>query len=194
MLQKEVACHQNQDVVVKPRSSDTVNRAQMSRDAGAHPSNRFFFLESTMTKPFERCSVNAVSAGHRPLALFCDDRAVGRSAVGPPEDLTPVQYFLISIASGFAYSCRAELSRRKLSKVSFEVVVTSRTEIGSGENPLQHISIVAIYGSGVTETLARHITARAKPSCTVTKMLLDSPAVRFKSRTLRQRDTPCCTD
>lgn len=140
-----------------------------------------------MTKPLKRWTVNAVSAGHAPLTLFCDDRPLGRSAMGVAEILTPIQYLLISIASCFALSCRAELKRRKLSNISFEVVVMGDKEPGSAENLLSPISIVAIFGSGVTEPLAKEITARAKPLCTVTNTLLDSPTIQFRSRAIRQR-------
>jgi uncharacterized OsmC-like protein len=139
-----------------------------------------------MTKPLKRWSVNAVSEGPTSLTLFCDDRPLGH-ALAAPENLSPIQYLLISIASCFALSCRAELGRRKLSsRIPFEVVVTGDKESGSGDNLLSRISIVAIFGSGITEPLAREITARAKPLCTVTNTLLDSPKIRFKSRALTQ--------
>lgn len=103
-----------------------------------------------------------------------------------PENLSPIQYLLISIASCFALSCRAELSRRKLKNISFEVVVMGDKEIGSTENLLSPISIVTIFGSGITEPLAREITERAQPLCTVTNTLLESPTIEFKSRALHQ--------
>jgi uncharacterized OsmC-like protein len=142
-----------------------------------------------MTKSLKRWSVNAVSEGQAPLTLFCDDRPLGRSAIAALETLSPVQYLLISIASCFALSCRAELSRRKLANTSFEVVVIGEKEIGAAENLLNAISIVAIFGSGIAEPLAQQIMERAKPLCTVTNTLLDSPNLQFRSRALRQRRT-----
>jgi hypothetical protein len=73
------------------------------------------FPESTMAKPLKRWSVNAISTGQAPLALFCDDRPLGRLASQAPDNLTPIQSLLISIASCFALSCRAELRRRNRS-------------------------------------------------------------------------------
>ena len=140
-----------------------------------------------MTKRLKRWSVNAVSEGHSPLALYCDDRPLGHSVTSSPENLTPIQYLLISIASCFALSCRAEIRRRKLGNLSFEVVVMGDKEAGSTENLLGRISIVAIFGGGIAPPLAREITARAKPLCTVTNTLLDSPKIRFKSRALAPR-------
>ncbi len=148
-----------------------------------------------MTKPHKRWSVNAVSEGTRSLQLFCDDMPLGK-ALTMSENLSPIQYLLISIASCFALSCRAELGRRKLgTRIPFEVVVTGDKESGTADNLLSRISIVAIFGSAITEPLAREITARAKPLCTVANTLLDSPKIRFKSRALTQprnvfRETP----
>lgn len=139
-----------------------------------------------MTKSLKRWSVNAVSEGQSPLTLFCDDRPFGGSAVGTPETLSPVQYLLVSIASCFALSCRAELRRRKLGNISFEVVVLGEKEIGAAESLLNAISIVTIFGSGITEPLAQQITEKAKSLCTVTNTLLDSPNIQFRSRALRQ--------
>jgi hypothetical protein len=68
-----------------------------------------------MAKPLKRWSVNAISTGQAPLALFCDDRPLGRLASQAPDNLTPIQSLLISIASCFALSCRAELRRRNRS-------------------------------------------------------------------------------
>jgi len=135
-----------------------------------------------MTKPLKRWSVNAVSDGQAPLTLFCDDRPIGRGAVGAPHDLSPVQYLLISIAGCFALSCREELRRRHLHNIPFEVVVMGDKDPAAVKNLLNAISIVTIFSGGISESLGREITAHAKPSCTVTNTLLKPPTIEFRTR------------
>jgi uncharacterized OsmC-like protein len=135
-----------------------------------------------MTKPLKRWSVNAVSDGRTPLKLFCDDRPVGRGAVGTTQELSPVQYLLISVAGCFALSCREELRQRQLHNIPFEVVVMGDKDPGAVRNLLHAISIVTIFGGGITESLAREITSRAKPLCTVTNTLLEPPTIEFRAR------------
>jgi uncharacterized OsmC-like protein len=96
--------------------------------------------------------------------------------------LSPVQYLLISIAGCFALSCREELRRRKLRHISFEVIVMGDKQPGADKNLLHAISIVTIFGDGITESLARELTNRAKPLCTVTNTLLEPPTIEFRSR------------
>jgi len=134
-----------------------------------------------MTKPLKRWSVNAVSDGHTPLTLFCDGRPVGPGAVGASQDLSPVQYLLISIAGCFALSCREELRQRRLRNIPFEVVVMGDKQPGAARNLLNAISIVTIFNGGISESLAREVINRAKPLCTVTNTLAEPPTIEFKS-------------
>jgi len=135
-----------------------------------------------MTKPLKRWSVNAVSHGQTSLTLFCDGRPIGRGAVGAPQDVSPVQYLLISIAGCFALSCREELRQRQLHNIPVEVVVMGDKDPAAVRNLLNAISIVTIFGGGISESLAREITERAKPLCTVTNTLLEPPTIEFRSR------------
>jgi uncharacterized OsmC-like protein len=141
-----------------------------------------------MTKPVKRWSVNAVSAGQTPLALFCDGRTLGR-ATAAPDNLSPVEYLLISIASCFAFSCRAVLSRRKLINISFEVVAIGEKAGGTALDQDDHIgeiSVVAIFGGEITESMAAQITEQAKPLCTITNTLMESPNIAFRSRAIKE--------
>lgn len=77
------------------------------------------------------------------------------------------------------------LIRRKLSKISLEVVAIGEKKVASLENRLSRISIVAIFGGGVTDPDAASITAEAGPLCTVTNTIFDSPNIVFSSRAVK---------
>ncbi len=137
----------------------------------------------------KRWSVNAISEGQAPLALFCDGRPLTQSAPATVDDVSPVQYLLISIASCFALSCRAVLGRRRLTRASFEVVAVAEKAASVIDNRLSGISVVAIFGDGITEADAALIAEQAKPLCTVTNTVLDSPAIRYGTRAVKQYRT-----
>jgi uncharacterized OsmC-like protein len=144
---------------------------------------------SMNTPSVKRWSVNAVSEGQLPLTLFCDGRPLTQNGSAAGDNVSPVQYLLISIASCFALSCRAVLSRRKLSQVSFEVVTIGEKPVVATESRLSQVSVVAIFGSGITETEAALITEQAKPLCTVTNTILESPTIRYSSRAIKEHRT-----
>ena len=137
------------------------------------------------TQATKRWTVNAVSEGHMPLTVFCDGRPLPPNPPTIADSVSPVQYLLISVASCFAQSCRAVLNRRKLSQVSLEVVAIGEKKLTSAENRLSQISIVAIFGGGITDPDAALIIAEAKPLCTVTNTIFDSPNIVFSSRAVK---------
>ena len=137
------------------------------------------------TQAVKKWTVNAVSDGQLPLALFCDGRPLPSNPPTIAESVSPVQYLLISVASCFALSCRAVLSRRKLTQVSFEVVTIGEKQLAATENRLTQISVVAIFGGGLTETDAALIMEQAKPLCTVTNTIFDSPNIAYNLRVVK---------
>jgi uncharacterized OsmC-like protein len=137
------------------------------------------------TQTVKRWSVNVVSEGQTPLTLFSDGRPLTQSAPATVDDVSPVQYLLIAIASCFALSCRAVLAQRKLSRISFEVVATGEKSSGT-PNRLANIAVVAIFRSGITESEAALIAGHAKPLCTVTNTILTAPEIQYSSRALKE--------
>jgi uncharacterized OsmC-like protein len=137
------------------------------------------------TQTVKRWTVNAVSEGQLPLALFCDGRPLTSGPHTIADSISPIQYLLISVATCFALSCRAVLSRRKLSQMFFEVVAIGEKPLAATEKRLSQISVVAIFGGGITEPDAALITEQAKPLCTVTNTILESPNIKYGSRAVK---------
>jgi uncharacterized OsmC-like protein len=137
------------------------------------------------TRATKRWTVNAVSNGQLPLALFCDGRPLPPNPPTIADSVSPVQYLLIAVASCFALSCRAVLSRRRLTQAAFEVVAIGEKQLATPENRLNQISVVAIFGGGLTEADAASIMEQAKPLCTVTNTIFDSPNIAYHLRIVK---------
>jgi uncharacterized OsmC-like protein len=142
-----------------------------------------------MTKPCKRWSVNAVSEGRARLALYCEGRPLAGDASVSLDLVTPVHYLLLSIASCFALSCRAILSRRNLGRVAFEVVAIGDRRAAGSPNTLSQISVIAIFRGGVTDAMAAWLMEESKPLCTVANSILPSAGIRYSSRTIQERRT-----
>jgi uncharacterized OsmC-like protein len=78
------------------------------------------------------------------------------------------------------------LAKRKLSRISFEVVATGEKALASG-NRLTAIAVVAIFQSGITESEAVAISEEAKPLCTVTNTILTSTDVVYSARAIKEQ-------
>jgi len=137
------------------------------------------------TRAVKRWTVNAVSDGHLPLALFCDGRPLPANPPTIADSVSPVQYLLIAVASCFALSCRAVLGRRRLTQASFEVVTIGEKQLAAAENRLDQISVVAIFGEGLTEAEAASVIEQAKPLCTVSNTIFDSPNIEYRLRVVK---------
>jgi uncharacterized OsmC-like protein len=133
----------------------------------------------------KRWAVNVVSNGQQPLTLFCDGRPVTQTVSATLDDISPVEYLLIALASCFALSCRTVLADTKRPRVSFEIVATSE-KAPSTENRLSNISVVGIFRSGISESEAASITAQARPLCTVNNSVLAAPNIQYSSRCIRE--------
>ena len=133
----------------------------------------------------KRWAVNIVSNGQLPLTLFCDGRPVTQTVTATLDDISPVEYLLIALASCFALSCRAVLADTKRPRISFEVVATSE-KAPSADNRLTNISVVGIFRSGISESEAASITAQARPLCTVNNSVQAAPNIQYSSRCIRE--------
>jgi len=130
----------------------------------------------------KRWSVNALSTGQTSLTIFCDGRPLTLSSPGVLDNISPVQYLLISVASCFALSVRAVLLARKLSGTTFEVVTTGEKALDAPSR-LNHIAVTVIFGDRIGESQAAAIASDAKALCTVTNTILGNPAIAVSSRT-----------
>jgi uncharacterized OsmC-like protein len=116
------------------------------------------------------------------LTIFCDGQPLTQSSPGVLDNISPVQYLLISAASCFALSVRAVLLARKLSGAAFEVVTTGEKALDAPSR-LNHIAIAVIFGDHIGESQAVAIANDAKALCTVTNTILGTPVIALSSRT-----------
>ena len=129
----------------------------------------------------KRWSVNALSAGQSPLSIYCDGRPLTLSSAGTLDNVSPVEYLLISVAACFALSIRAVLVPRKLSGLAFEVVATGEKAL-EPPSRLNHIALSVIFGNDIDETRAAAIANDAKSLCTVTNTILSAPVIVVSCR------------
>lgn len=116
------------------------------------------------------------------MTIYCDGRPLTQSSPGTLDNVSPVEYLLISAAACFALSIRAVLLARKLSGLAFEVVATGEKTLDSPSR-LNHIALSVIFGNDIDESRAAAIANDAKSLCTVTNTILGSPAISVTSRT-----------
>jgi uncharacterized OsmC-like protein len=115
------------------------------------------------------------------LTIYCDGRKLTQSSPGTLDNVSPVEYLLISAATCFALSVRAVLLPRKLSGLAFEVVATSEKALDLPSR-LNHIALTVIFGSDIDQSRAAAIANDAKSLCTVTNTILNSPIIAVSSR------------
>jgi uncharacterized OsmC-like protein len=116
------------------------------------------------------------------LQIFVDGRPLTQSSPGVVDNVSPVEYLLISVATCFALSIRAVLLHRKLSATTFEVVTTGE-KAPDAPSRLNHIALTAIFGNDIDESGAAAIANEAKSLCTVTNTVLGSPLISVVGRT-----------
>jgi uncharacterized OsmC-like protein len=116
------------------------------------------------------------------LTIFCDGRLLTQSAPGTLDNVSPVEYLLISAASCFALSIRAVLLARKLAGIGFEVVTTGE-KVPNSPSRLNHIALTVIFAGDIDESRAAAIANDAKSLCTVTNTILNTPVIAIRSRT-----------
>jgi len=131
----------------------------------------------------QRWSVNAISSGLEPLQLFCDGRPVTQSRLATIDNVSPVEFLLIAVATCFALSVRAALAARKLPRPAFEVVVSGE-RASDPPSRLKHIAVVAILRGNIPTAEAAAIAADAKLLCTVTNSLHGTP-ISISGRSLQ---------
>jgi uncharacterized OsmC-like protein len=130
----------------------------------------------------KRWSVNALSAGHGALQIFADGRPLAHSSPGVIDNVSPVEFLLISAASCFALSVSAVLRARKLSAMTFEVVATGEKALDAPSR-LNHIALAVIFGEGIEKSQSTSIADDAKSLCTVTNTILGGAVISVTSRT-----------
>jgi uncharacterized OsmC-like protein len=133
----------------------------------------------------KRWSVKALSSGQEPLAIYCDERPLTQTALATLDNVSPVEYLLIAVASCFALSCRAVLATRKLPALAFEVAVTG-AKAADAPSRLQRIGLTAIFHGGVNDAQAASIAAAAKLLCTVTNTIFAAPTIAVTGLSVAQ--------
>jgi len=132
----------------------------------------------------KRWSVNAISYGQEPLQVFCDSRPLTQTKLATIDNVSPVEFLLISVATCFALSVRAALAARKLPRLGFEVVVSGE-KAPDPPSRLMHIAVVAVFRGNLTEADAAAIAADAKLLCTVTNSIQGAPTISISGRALQ---------
>ena len=115
------------------------------------------------------------------MTIYCDGRPLTQSSPGTLDNVSPVEYLLISVAACFALSIRAVLLARKLSGLAFEVIATGEKALELPSR-LNHIALSAIFGNDIDESRAAAIANDAKSLCTVTNTILNTPIIAVSSR------------
>jgi uncharacterized OsmC-like protein len=115
--------------------------------------------------PPKSWSVKVLSVADQPLAITC------------AEQVSPVEYLLISIASCFALSCRMALRHRELTADSLEVLVQG-TKAQEGPSRLETIDIELVLPDELAAQ-ADAIAVDSKQLCTVTNTLAAGPQARL---------------
>ncbi len=126
-------------------------------------------------------SVSAKSSPKKPLTICCGGRPLTHAAHATQQDVSPVEYLLISVAACFALSCRAALKNRKLPSIPVEVVATGE-KARDTPSRLGRISMTAFFGGGIGDEDAVTVAEDAKHLCTVTNTILGSPDIEVSVR------------
>jgi uncharacterized OsmC-like protein len=121
------------------------------------------------------------------LRIFVDGRPLTQPSPGVVENVSPVEFLLISAATCFALSVRAVLLTRKLSGAAFEVVATGEKTLDAPSR-LNRITLAVIFGDGLDESGAVAIADDAKSLCTVTNTILSGPVISVSGRTVANKE------
>jgi uncharacterized OsmC-like protein len=129
-------------------------------------------------------SVSAISSAKEPLDIYSGGRPLTQTVPATIDDVSPVEYLLVSVATCFALSCRAVLAPRRLSAATFEVTVVG-TKAQDPPSRLNHIEVSVAFGGDISENMAVEIAAEAKLLCTVTNTILGAPQIEIAARSRR---------
>lgn len=114
-------------------------------------------------------SATAISPGGAALELRVGTRPLGSAALG--NQVSPVEYLLISIASCLALSCRVVLLRRRIELMRYQVHVVGE-KAPEPPSRLSRMSATINLPAWITEAVARAIAHDAEALCTVSNTIL----------------------
>ena len=130
----------------------------------------------TNLDPPKRWVVCAKAAPRQPMTIACDGRPLTQSALGSLDNISPVEYLLISIAGCFALSCLGALKARKMPPTAVEVMVTGEKARDSPSR-VGRIALAATFAQGLSDQEAVDVANDAKKLCTVTNTIFGVPDV-----------------
>jgi uncharacterized OsmC-like protein len=129
----------------------------------------------------KRWLISVRTSTSKPLEIYCAGRPLTQSAPATVDDVSPVEYLLISVATCFALSCRAALSARQLPQSAFEVLVLGEKALDKPSR-LASIDVAVEFGDALQGAEAEAVVRDAKQLCTVTNTILGNPAIGISAR------------
>ena len=129
-----------------------------------------------------RWTVSCRSVADQPLLIHCAGQPLTQSAPATLDNVSPVEYLLVAIATCFALSCRAALKTRQLPLVALEVAVEGE-KAPDQPSRLAAIRIAVRFDAALGEADATAVTTEAKSLCTVTNTLAGQPSIKVELNT-----------
>ena len=124
----------------------------------------------------KRWVVGATAMPKQPMAFSCGGRPLTSGAIGPADNLSPVEYLLVAIAGCFALSCCGAVRNRKRPPTPVEVTVTGE-KAPDAPSRVARIVLTVVIGGGASQEEAAVIAQEAKHLCTVTNTILGGPSI-----------------
>lgn len=139
---------------------------------------------ATTGVPPKRWVVSATAAPRQPMALFCAGRPLTPTAPGAADNVSPVEYLLLSIAGCFALSCCGALKSRKAPPTSVEVTVTGDKAVDAPSR-VGRIALAVVFDGVTSPQEVAAIAQEAKHLCTVTNTIFGAPTVEVTAAARR---------
>ena len=136
----------------------------------------------TNSVSLKRWVVSATAMPKQPLMFSCGGRPLTRGVIGEPDNLSPVEYLLVSIAGCFALSCFGALRNRQAPPTPVEVTVTGE-KAPDGPSRVGWIALSVVFGGATSQEEASVIAQEAKHLCTVTNTILGEPTIEVSATT-----------
>ena len=140
--------------------------------------------QSTSSVSPKQWVVSATAMPKQPMALSCGGRPLTPGVIGAPDNLSPVEYLLVSIAGCFALSCCGALRHRKGPPTPVEVTVTGEKALDAPSR-VARIVLTVVFGGGMSQEEAAVIAQEAKHLCTVTNTILGKPNIEVTAAARR---------
>ncbi len=126
--------------------------------------------------PPKRWVVCAIAAPKQPMTISCEGRPLTQSTLGSLDNISPVEYLLISIAGCFALSCLGALKARKMPPTAVEVTVTG-VKARDYPSRVGRITLAVAFAHGLGAQDAVDVANDAKKLCTVTNTIFGMPDI-----------------